>query len=373
MAAKSRHKGIKASSNPMKGRPAQSQPVDAEELTRRLFTVLAEQKASSERKRRARAEADRLAKRAAAAKQKKTKEPTPPASKHGDKPGSSPRQKSDTKPARPVESPPKDSLKRSGSKKSLSSGAKNSEEERSHAPSYHHVPQVAATQFALTTTAEPPAEKGPVHKLSRIAMKFHLDGPNASREIRTTDPKAPPYQQAKALRRAQSMREQQYERNHIHKPLPTTLEGDGGSDDLAGHQAFQSQLRLGLDRDEVKDARRRSTGSILRRCETPPVEVFDLGNALFSSPRPAMIGAPAEHRVDWTQSDEAVAVKAVNIPQHSHQELRKTESKWTLRGRLGSFGRHSKDEKLPSPTEEKLPQDLSPKSPISGFFSRFKR
>lgn len=374
MSSRPKHKGVVKPATKSKPRPAQSQPVDPNELTRRLQVVLAEQKAHSERKRRARAEAERLGPSTTTSKQKKSTVASQSANSNGNKLESPSRQKPDAKSAQKVDSSPKDKkLKRSNSKNSNSSSSRSGDEQRNKPSSYHHIPQVAASQFTLTTTVEAPAEKGPVHKLSKLAMKFHLDGPNASREVRATDPAAPPCEQTKALKRAQSMRERQYERNHAREPLPTTFEVEGTAGSLPQRHIFQTRSRVAGDGDEVKDARRRSTGSILARNEAPSVEPFEFPGALLWSTKPAVIGDPDEHRVDWTQRDEEMAAKAINIPQPSHPELRKHESRWTLRGRLGSFGRHSKDDKPPSPIDEKSPHDLSPKSPISEFFSRFKR
>lgn len=372
IAARSKYNGIKRYSK-TRPRLIQSQPVDAEELTRRLFVVLAEQKAHSERKRRAQAEAEQLAASSPSSKQHKSKDITPPAGKHGDKLDSSAGSKPETKSAQQVEWPPNDKLYRPSSKKSDSSSKKSGEEEQKHSSSYHHVPRVAASQFTLTTTVEPRAEKGPVHTLSKVAMKFHLDGPNGSRELRTKNSTAPPCEHAKALMRAQSMRERQYERNQVFQPLPPTFEIEAVSHNLFNRNSFHTDSRSREHQDQVKNSRRRSTGSILGRNDAPPIDIFELAGAVFSPTKPVAIGAPSEHRVDWTQSDEVKAMKAINIPQQSQPKLRKLESRWILRCRLGGFGRQSKDNKLVSPTDEKSPQNLSPKSPISVFFSRFKR
>jgi hypothetical protein len=277
---------------------------------------------------------------------------------------------SEQKQTQPAVSSPEHRLKISNSNKV---GGQSSGEDQKPSSSYHHVPQVAASQFALTTTVDSLSGNGPIHRLSKAAMKFHLDGLNASREMRAACPTAPPCEQTKALRRAQSMRERQYDRNQVHDPLPTTLEVARGSCELPERNAFQGHLRLKQVRDDVKSARRKSTGSIVGRSEAYPVDDFELPGILFSSTRPAIAGDPDEHRVDWSQSDEAMAIKTVKVPHPPRPELRKPETKWTLRGRLGSFGRHSKEDKMPSPTDEKPSRDQSPTSPISGFFSRFKR
>ncbi|KHN95862.1 uncharacterized protein MAM_06224 [Metarhizium album ARSEF 1941] len=273
-----------------------------------------------------------------------------------------------------VESSPRDKLNRTSSTDPNGSGNNGAEEESKHSPSYRHVPQFAASQFTLTTTVESPAEKGPVYKLSKAAMKFHLGGPNGGRETRTKGPKAPSCEQIKALKTAQSTRERQDGRNQVHQPLPTAFEVGMISHNLPNRSSFHANSRLKGDRDRVKNFRRKSTGSILGQHDAPPIDILELADVLFFSPiRPVATGAPGEHRVDWTQSDEAMAARAINIPQQSQPKLRKPESRWALRGRLGSFGRHSKDDKPLSPPYQKSPQDLSPKSPISGFFSRFKR
>ncbi|GAO14624.1 hypothetical protein UVI_02009240 [Ustilaginoidea virens] len=69
MLARPKHKGIRVPSN-ANSRPAKSQPVDAQELTERLFVVLAEQKARSQGKPCVTAGAERLAKTKAVSRPK---------------------------------------------------------------------------------------------------------------------------------------------------------------------------------------------------------------------------------------------------------------------------------------------------------------
>jgi len=357
ISVKSRQMAMTGNSKP-KLRPSQSQPVNAAELTKRLHAVLAEQKAHSERKRRAREDNERRSRTLLGSK-RKSKYAMPATIEQIGKVDSS-----EQKQTQPAVSSPEHRLKISNSNKV---GGQSSGEDQKPSSSYHHVPQVAASQFALTTTVDSLSGNGPIHRLSKAAMKFHLDGLNASREMRAACPTAPPCEQTKALRRAQSMRERQYDRNQVHDPLPTTLEVARGSCELPERNAFQGHLRLKQVRDDVKSARRKSTGSIVGRSEAYPVDDFELPGILFSSTRPAIAGDPDEHRVDWSQSDEAMAIKTVKVPHPPRPELRKPETKWTLRGRLGSFGRHSKEDKMPSPTDEKPSRDQSPTSPISGF------
>lgn len=396
MSARPRQAVFKASAR-QKQRPAQSQPVDPQELARKLYVVLAEQKAHSERKRRAKAEAERFGKKAAdkSRRNKKSKEEARSATA-SEKSPVAPSQPPEAKKSQPEESPlSKDKLRRTSSKKSLRSSKKSTEEEHDPAQSYHHVPQVAAAQFARTTTVESLSEKSAIHKLSIRAMKFHLEGPNASAEMAAAGPGASPCEQAKALRRAQSTRERQYERNQIRlaSNLPVTVEDVVGHPRLSQRHTFQAHLRMrGGECDDAKDIRRMSTGSILGTTEAPAVPVigsFDGSRGvLLPSAMPEFTCAPDEHRVDWTQADEELAAKesaakalaakeseANELPtlQTSQSPLRKVESKWKLRGRLGSFTRHGKDDKPPSPTDEMAHEDSILRSPKSGFFARFKR
>ena len=58
-----------------------------------------------------------------------------------------------------------------------SAGSALKEGEDGHSSSYRHIPQVAASQFARTTTVESPTDRLLVHKLSKKAMKFHMEVP----------------------------------------------------------------------------------------------------------------------------------------------------------------------------------------------------
>ena len=79
---------------------------------------------------------------------------------------------------------------------------------------YHHVPQVAAQQFARTATAKASlSDMSSVHPLSRQALKFHIEGSAAERtELELSKG---PAEQNRALRRAQSTRERLQERNQF--------------------------------------------------------------------------------------------------------------------------------------------------------------
>lgn len=238
---------------------------------------------------------------------------------------------------------------------------KNSEDDSSHATNYHHIPQVAAAQFARTTTVEPMSDKSPISK-----------------------------------RRSQSFRDKHHEREHfrLHHPnaLPSTAEAVGETSAHnrslpQGPNTLQEYFRSRILDDDTVEARRRSTGCMLGKMAAAGRESFEIEQGLLLLPtedhhnnnnHPAIdecdiVVNPDEHRVDWTQSDEIVPQPKLFT---SHPLLRKAESKWALRTKLGNLTKTSKvdNNKLPSPTEEKESDAESPKSPTKpSFFSRFRR
>ncbi|KAK3186111.1 hypothetical protein K4F52_005101 [Lecanicillium sp. MT-2017a] len=348
-------------------RPRQQQPrpFDPEELSRRLYLVIAEQKAQAEKRRRFKADAARSgtsSRRPVNVEEKARRRTSAKAerpSKHDDRPHP-PRIDSNGSDRSFVER-----AKRASSKK-----AKDTDTTGFFDSDGHYIPQVAASQFARTTLGDIVSEpdKGLIHKLSRKAVKYHMQGPTAAREV--TD--APPCEQAKALRRAQSTRERNYERNQFQHPtslLPL--------DEAA---VFDAPV---IDEKQMKASRRKSTGSFLGKsdpvrhsAEYPPIMTILEKQPTYDHCE--VIGNPDEHRVDWSQSDEA--------NRHSRPEspvVRKQDSRWPLRVRLGSFNKHAKDEKATLPASgadengvavvESPTSPKSPKSPKSGFFARFKR
>ncbi|KAK5998011.1 hypothetical protein PT974_00380 [Cladobotryum mycophilum] len=342
-----------------KPKPSSShpRPFDPEELTRRLYVVQAEQKAFAERKRRARAavEAERESRQAAHARAQRAQQHHLPRGRPPE-PAEKPRREPPSKP---------------------SPGASEDESPTS----YRHVPQVAASQFARTTTVESPTDKHLVHKLSRQALKFHMESPNT---MAATSAGTSPFEQTKALKRAQSFRERQYERNQFQhtQTLAATAEVDENllSRSLP-RNTFQDYFKpKGLEQDEGRNVRRKSTGDMLNKIAAalePPVDLMPGHSPIDTQPtldHCEVVVNPDEHRVDWTQSDEIVNQPK---PAATHHHLRKAESKWALKTRLGSFSKH-KGDKLASPIEEKekesSPVVESPKSPTKlGFFARFRR
>lgn len=385
----------------------QSKALDPEDLTRRLQVVLAEQKAVAERKKRARAavEAERQANAAAAARNASVLHPGQHGIPLGPTAPSTFIQKKQITASKShgklisrdssEHAPKAEKLQKVGRKNSTSSSSNRNSEDA--APSnYRHVPQFAASQFARTTTVETVTEKHLLHKLSKQAMKFHMEGPNAMASMAASD--LTPSEQNKALRRVQSMRERQYERNqfqHNHT-LATTAEIDEKPASSAIAHTFQEHRKSKDEPDKV--LRRRSVGAILGMMISadPEPARASLSSAETQSVANHSDVLPAnaeEHRVDWTQSDEAAILQQqqqhkqqpqqqLQQPQQpikanaSQNALRRSESRWALRTKLGNLGK--KSDKLSSPTEEKDEESAveSPKSPLAkagGIFARFKR
>ncbi|KAL8365036.1 hypothetical protein RB595_004039 [Gaeumannomyces hyphopodioides] len=361
---------VRRPGKPQQGRPGPGGPVDPDELSRRLHLVLADQKAYAERKKRA-------AKAEAAAAKSSRSPPPPAAGKEQSSSGSSSRGLVIRKSMSIL-----DKAKRKTSRVALREPRPHPDE----AGRGPYVPREAAAQFALTTTATNMSGGGGglTHKLSRNALKFHLEADHV-------DPNAPPAEQTKALRRAQSRREQLHERNQFQRTriLEEAAEADEDREQAA-HQirshrhTFTGALGGGPDHHHQNNQqnqknRRSSTGDFLeyrekdsgdsrhalpmppaspgRREDSPPPKYYPSQDAV-------------EHRVDWTQSDETKPIqRARTVPL-----LKRPSSIWTLRGRFGNKGsKHSRGEKevaIDGAIDEA--PELSKPSKV-GFFSRFRR
>lgn len=297
--------------------------------------------------------------------------------------------------------------------KSSNYDEKEEEEKEPTTPAYRHVPKVAAAQFARTTTVETVSQKVSTTGASK-------QSPNSGSFISPMSPQ----DYNKAYRRAQSLcsgrpyeRKGSYQRNM----LTTTAEVDEGPNqysvsskwsrgydangvrrmstgqmysrtdvnaamgqlrrDSAGVVSYQrrdSQSSGGYRRDSASSGplRRDSTssGNTSRRRgsdrhDSNPISPlraeFDTmahmrrDSEAKSLERRPSLAAAAESRVDWSQSDEPVKFSG---------SLGKGESQWKMKGRLGSI---SKEPLLHA--EEVSSPLLSPRSPKSGFLSKFKR
>lgn len=348
-------------------------PFDPEELTRRLYLVQAEQKAYVERKRRAKIEVKRQAKVASVGESseriaKSTKPPSHPSVTET--------RDNDDRAANGKSPDRSDSLYRLSSEQShqfdgtvasTKAGAKLGRDRPSS--SYHHTPRVAASQFARTTTADNPVEAH-VHSLSKKALKFHVDGPNADQDLRAAESNLGPRGAARTLRRVQSQREGQYERNQFQHPaqMDSVTEIDDERLRLAQRHTFETTFGKDEQNRETDQAPKRSS---VGANHFAPVFAELAVNALHldrtDSRDLGSIGAlaPESRVVDWTQSDESPKSPGNVAP----SLLRKVDSKWNLTGRFAKSQKASKPQTLSSPTEESATDDspISPKSPRPGL------
>ncbi|GKT86699.1 hypothetical protein CT0861_01265 [Colletotrichum tofieldiae] len=333
-------------------RCSQPMPFDPEELSQKLAKVLADQRLHAERRRRARAEAaaDAAGSSSAAIPQAQDAQPLHASlareylEKGSIKPGhptTQPRAeppvvKSGKETADPSSARPKSKKSDDDRRSSQSAGKDSSRRKGSGGERHHHfIPQFAAAQFTRTTTAENMSDnKGLVRKLSRTALRL-----------------------------AQGHRERQQERGNMQReriPEIADLGHDRAHRDRNHHRhTIEGSLGAGrtAEMHQARAARRVSTGDLLM--------TWDSG---ASSPNPYDLAEvpepkPHEHRVDWTQSDE---IQPQSKPKPS---LRKADSIWALKNKLGAFTKHGREE---NHSRENSPPSDTLRSPKSGFFARFK-
>ncbi|KAB5586077.1 hypothetical protein GE09DRAFT_52382 [Coniochaeta sp. 2T2.1] len=427
---------------------------DPEELTRRLYIVLADRKAHEERKRTRQHEDAKL---------KDARSWT--SRHHSNREAAGRRSKEATREM--ATSQPS-----SGRQISLraigSSSSEKAAKQRKDAPpppppeptggsSYHHIPQEAAKQFQRTTTVAPMRESSSSTsnilqtKLSKQALKLHLASSPHQPPLQPNPDAAAPISPVlnhylHTHTRVDEWRsripedvldEEETEEYHL-APQHQQQSQDPYSVLQDGQHTFAAELaKLKPPPTAQNNNRRNSTGDIL--ASPPTAETTNRLSLILpgrtsladvlESPAPPL--APPvcadEHRVDWTQSDEAQArraaaaaaeVAAAAVPQPVPQQrqhkpllltplLRKADSIWTLRGRLGSGSggggtkaaareqmaemerilekegeKAEKGSQTSSKSNNKSPrgeprspgrEGREPRSPIGGFFAKFKR
>lgn len=405
---------VRAQSKPLKPKPQTQQgPFDPEELSRRLYVVLADQKARSERKsvktedaklKDARSWTRRhLGKEASVGKPKETALETAAPAQSSSKRTTS---------LKPTGSTSSTELKKQKSPTLITQRKESKANPAKEAPkpapepvaTYHHVPQEAAKQFARTTSIPAMRDNGSnnqAHQLSKQALKLHLAagaGAHSSslRAAATEETATSPVERLlKDRGRVDEWR------TRIPEDVPEADEDRAEYHTAPQHHAqpqphtFQAELaRLTTPPShDAEQNRRNSTGDLFDRPggDTRLSMVLVVGHAsladvLEDATPPPDPAAADEHRVDWTQSDErpaaAAAPRTHSAPLLAQRHkpllsplLRKADSKWTLRGRLGSGGRGSAaaaaQEKGESPASPTSPR--SPTKEKSGFFAKFKR
>ncbi|GAB1313230.1 hypothetical protein MFIFM68171_03440 [Madurella fahalii] len=372
---------------------------DPDELTRRLYIVLAEQQQYAERKLRIRGE--------------------PPKPRDGAGPSPSTRHKDHTGHGRKerresVEAPAdlitelrrSKSAKRKPSHTAIATVAAPEAGIAAQAGEYRHVPKEAAKQFTRTTTQENMRSNTDlVHKLSKRALKFHMEGGRATRPGGgSAEAPIAPAELSRVLRRSQSQRDKILERNqfqrtrildeaaqvdhdaqqHLHSPskhtfgseLTRMMSAEGHhhakyNNMHAGRRGSTGSTGMndGLDqRADDSNHNRRSFMMLEPLVDiiedvAPPVPVAEEEGEQLACP-------PHERRVDWTQSDEPSRARPKQL---LTPLLRRADSLWTLRGRKGSKGSSSSSGASGYEKGEDK-ENGSPKSPkVGGFFAKFKR
>ncbi|KAM7212250.1 hypothetical protein V8F06_012358 [Rhypophila decipiens] len=382
---------------------------DPDELCRRLYLVLADQKAHAERKRKSRVET------------------TIPSSSSLHKPDSYP---STSQPAR-TENASADlitELRRTRSSAKHLTSSKHGATETNKATTeqngeYHHVPKEAAKQFARTTTVDVMQRKereSLVHQLSKRALKFHRQGGGQAASDPSTT--AAPKELNRALRESQSQREKVLERNQFQRTRimeeAANLDRERTERDNNRAHTFEQEISRILPENHAHNKNRRnSTGNteLFDRAQggsgehnrrsvnlmDPLLDVDEEGTSGEECPAGGRV-LPHQHRVDWSQSDEAAGRRPKLL---LSPLLKKADSLWGLRGRLGSKSSPSSSssgaggasgagaqpplggidenetggggasceqiEAVSAPAA--LPAVTTPKSPKGGFFSKFRR
>ncbi|RYP10410.1 hypothetical protein DL765_008106 [Monosporascus sp. GIB2] len=315
---------------------ARSQPIDADDLRRRLYVVLTEQEASKQRKRHAKLEAA--------------------AAKLGEEGKAREQQRGAT--ISTVEGAGEcrvgnSSTNANGNDKTSDPGAALGIEQSSGttaAVPYRHVPQVAASQFARTTTAEA-INKKHVHRLSYPALHFLIDGEDRA-EAESGNMAGG---RRNLLRRVRSQREKVYGRNQFQHSI--SMDGDSAAEGRMNTR--QSRHTICVKPSSSNFSMRRTALEEYSTDEDSAHEIFipDLATA-------------NEHRVDWTQSDEVHETRK----QTRGPMLHRVESIWTLRGKLGNLIRHQKEETPAMIHEEDTSSSSTlPKSNRRAFLGIFKR
>lgn len=211
-----------------------------------------------------------------------------------------------------------------------------------------YVPREAASQFARTTTQRNPLDGKLIHRLSQTALKVSLQrdhqhqvqsptGPNCLNRVSSQrHPRIPEDEESSPITEQQHTSPRQY-----------TFEGE--LDDWKGgkHPRRSSTGDLGERTTEREEHYRQS---LVLLENNPVIEEEDE----LIDPKLA-----DEHRVDWTQSDEAEAHKPVPPP-----VVKTKTSIWGLRAKLGHSAKQDGGEVVATP--------LSPRSLKASFFSRFK-
>ncbi|KAI0205514.1 hypothetical protein F4808DRAFT_236512 [Astrocystis sublimbata] len=305
-------------------RPPRSQPFDPEDLRRRLYVVIAEREAQSER--RPWQPVDALpAKWAQVEKEHDAQHMyierlASAASTSARRPEAQPKLRSQP------------SLRnKARNRRSFFGSSEPAVAEVDTDPphnTYRHIPDQAAAQFSRTTTSSGMHGDIPiVHGLSRAALRFYVEGASAA-DRQAIESSITPAKQRDLLQRAHAQHERQHGRNQFQDPHMTM--GDNAL------MRQPSKLRRG-----AKEPTSAEEGAISTLADLHLHKYRDHGDVddhhlhmSFSNEETMAVDAAKanEHRVDWSQSDQMLPneKKGAKLT----PLLRKTGSILTLKGKL---------------------------------------
>lgn len=402
-------------------RTAKSQPFDADDLRRRLYVVLAEQESSRQQKRYARME--EVAARARAERNNNNNNNSAAAKgreEEGEEGEGEGEGESELVEVKRASVASHDAAGDENANFNKTSSWRTDLNTTTTAP-YRHVPQVAASQFVRTTTAEA-VDRRRLHALSYSALSAHADGGAQVNNNNNNNNSAAGHQKQlqtkRSLRRVQSQRDNSnvyYERSQNSRFVEgcyynnTTGTGvENNNNNSNSRQNRHSMMVYGKPSytDLSSAAAANANGMNIRRSrsalEDYPTEEDDSGVDFFV---PDLATVNEHHRVDWTQSDEVrhhhhhhnhneneKRKPSVSLSTKGGPRLHRVESIWTLKAKLGNLIRHhhhqhnSKEER-PIATiiheEEVSPSTTttttaSSSSPVKsgrrgGFLGRFRR
>ncbi len=196
-------------------------------------------------------------------------------------------------------------------------------------PKYRHVPEQAAAQFSRTTTSGGMQgdKTAVVHSLSRAALRLYVEG-TSSADRSAIDSSITPGKQRKLLQRARSQQERQHGRNQFQ-------ESRVAGDDAWRRRHSKSGPERALLSDD--DAGVSALADLHLHTYSSRGETAAADGAVHSSEETLVDAATAnEHRVDWSQSDEVLPTE-----RRGAKLLKKTTSILTLKGKLGHLRRNS--------------------------------
>lgn len=339
-----------AKSKAPKGRKQVSQPVDADDLRRRLYSVISQREIAKEKKRIARvAEAARIAEDAAKRLAPSgTYEPETTQYEAMITDLSEPRSNGAREPT--TESVPK----------RFSPSMVNTTQHQIPLPGTNepYVPREAAAQFARTATAHGLRDMSRIHNLSLGALRTHTESLPVI-AAKTAG-------QGLALRKVQSERERLRERNQFQ--TTRALEDTAVIDVARNLKQRHSVPNNDSYHDWTTSHRRYSARKLLQSDERETIRAVKPDDTI---PEGEVVAAgrpinPSDYnRADWTQSDELQDTRRGT----KSPLVKKTDSLWGLRDR---FGKTAQDKDTTLDLTERV-DAIVPKPMKKGFWTKIKR